>query len=222
MVPQTAVSTPVSTNQVASTTQISSNVPRVVMVPKLANSTAAVKVPTGQLMYLIENKTADGKDVSVFNSYRQCKDYIHSCHNLFSQSPAAAATPTAATSKITVTSSTQLIKIITQAIANERGDANTKSNITPPGSTSPINMINMTSPISEQDSINTPPISPASAEEAPSNDDSLDSGLSPHEARIQKLKELLKKQEDAVERLREKRKKEIDDIRAPVAKSTID
>ena len=52
-----------------------------------------------------------------------------------------------------------------------------------------------------------PKSSPSTAEQSP--------GLSPQEAKIQRLKELIKRQEEAVNKLREKRRLEIDRIRGP-------
>lgn len=50
----------------------------------------------------------------------------------------------------------------------------------------------------------TPPVSTAG---------STSVGLTPHEAKIQRLKELMKQQEDALEKVREKRKRDVDSIR---------
>ena len=47
-------------------------------------------------------------------------------------------------------------------------------------------------------------------------------GLSPHEAKIQRLKELIKRQEDAVNKLREKRRLEMERIRDPSLSSKLD
>ena len=47
-------------------------------------------------------------------------------------------------------------------------------------------------------------------------------GVSPQEARIQRLKELIKRQEDAVNKLREKRRLEIERIRDPSVISELD
>jgi len=53
-------------------------------------------------------------------------------------------------------------------------------------------------------------------EPKPSSSESVKTtGLSPHEAKIQKLKELIKRQEEAVNKLREKRRLEIERIRDP-------
>jgi hypothetical protein len=71
-----------------------------------------------------------------------------------------------------------------------------------------------------EDSTSSLPSSSAPAEEATPSEDFMDTGLSPHEARIQKLKELLRTQEEAVDRLREKRQKEIDEVRAPPGDSS--
>ncbi|XP_032218843.1 mucin-17 [Nematostella vectensis] len=45
---------------------------------------------------------------------------------------------------------------------------------------------------------------------------SSSSGVSPHEARIQRLKDLVKKQEAAIEKIREKRRKELEDVHEKV------
>lgn len=245
-VPKT-VSTSTSPNQIVSTSPISGNIPRVVVVPKQAGTQAPVN--GGQLMYLIENKTADGKTFRFLIPTDSAKIVTKPATGTQSltttsrpvQSTVPATSPTqliriipkpaqgavTQASKTTTSTTLKIVPATTTTAAAAVATPNTgrpavsntppavTGNMTPPGSSSPtINMMSMTSPISEEDSINTPPTSPSLMEDSSPNEEAMDTGISPHEARIQKLKELLRQQEDAVDRLREKRKKEIDDVRA--------
>lgn len=78
----------------------------------------------------------------------------------------------------------------------------------------PENNLSGSPNVSSLDSTATPASIPAEGSSSSSGDnESMDTGLSPHEAKIRRLKELMRQQEEALDKLREKRKREIESVR---------
>lgn len=239
VVPKTGVSTPTIPGTQVVSTKGGVNIPRVVMVPNTGSAKGTT--PATQVLYLVENQGGgDGKTYRLLFPERKVAG--QPATTVPSQSPLTLVSA----NNGSIVSHTQLVRIIPKPLTTTVVNPQPKMPIVTQTSSSPtvLNLnVSKAAPVSNTGSItvassevashksiekaptaekssNEIPTSPCSSEEAKPTVESIDTGLSPHEARIQKLKELLKKQEEAIDRLKEKRQKEIDVVRAPPVDSS--